>query len=419
MTSQPIARARWVRSLTAVTATVVTSAAMIAGTALTAAADPPVTQQAVLIKDKSPYSFSYYEHINGIGQGDKVCYYGGASLCAKYPPNRGKVSYSVKLYRLKEREKRYDYYFVDVTARTSARKGGGDKGRMSVTIDPTSKINYSTNVYSKSKLKGGCHSYPLEIGVSMGPINVGTTVANFSTCDKADVHTTRLKSDAVRYDIYSLNRFRTFTMQKWVRVAGGLEAHLRGQDGLEGRRLHGDAASGDGVRERQDEVEDDQDQRPVVAAEPRRPRVVLTTTASVDGRVTLSRSERLLDPGVHARWQGAWTSDVEDLIARRRRWLEDRYAPTVVLEGSGTFVADDVVSPVGRGCGEGRCARRGRPSAATGVGSVVRRRRRSGTDRLAVHRRRGDRAAGPDLWVDPGRLPEAAAGAGCRLPGGR
>jgi len=69
----------------------------------------------------------------------------------------------VKLYRLKEREKRYDYYFVDVTAKTYARKGDGDKGRMSVTIDPTSKINYSTNVYSKSKLKSGCHSYPLNL----------------------------------------------------------------------------------------------------------------------------------------------------------------------------------------------------------------------------------------------------------------
>src|SRR6478752_2963763 len=220
MTPQLLARSRRLRSLAAVASAVV-CLGVVAGTALPAAADPPVTQQAVLIKDKSPYSFSYYEHIDGIGQGDKVCYYGGASLCAKYPPNRGKVGYSVKLYRLKEREKTYDYYFADVTGQTSARKGDGDKGRLSVTIDPTSKINYSTNVYSKGKVKSGCHNYPLNIGVSMGPIGVGTTVANFSTCDKADVHTSRLSSDAVRYDIYSLNRFRTFSMQKWVRVKAG------------------------------------------------------------------------------------------------------------------------------------------------------------------------------------------------------
>jgi 2,5-diamino-6-(ribosylamino)-4(3H)-pyrimidinone 5'-phosphate reductase len=78
---------------------------------------------------------------------------------------------------------------------------------------------------------------------------------------------------------------------------------------------------------------------------PPRPRVVLTTTASVDGRVTLTPSERLLDPGVHARWQAAWPTDVEDLIEQRRRWLEACYAPTVVLEGSGTFVAGDAPSP--------------------------------------------------------------------------
>lgn len=76
-----------------------------------------------------------------------------------------------------------------------------------------------------------------------------------------------------------------------------------------------------------------------------RPRVVLTTTASVDGRVTPTRSERLLDPDVQARWRAAWPDDVEHLIDQRRQWLEERYSPTVVLEGSGTFVATDAVSP--------------------------------------------------------------------------
>lgn len=75
-----------------------------------------------------------------------------------------------------------------------------------------------------------------------------------------------------------------------------------------------------------------------------RPRVVLTTTASVDGRVTLTQSERLLDPGVHARWQQAWPTDVEHLIEQRRRWIEERYAPTVTLEGSGTFVSSEATS---------------------------------------------------------------------------
>ena len=76
-----------------------------------------------------------------------------------------------------------------------------------------------------------------------------------------------------------------------------------------------------------------------------RPRVVLTTTASVDGRVTLTKSERLLDPDVSARWRAAWPADVEPLIEQRRSWIEAHHAPKVVLEGSGTFVADNTTSP--------------------------------------------------------------------------
>ena len=204
-----------------------TSVALLTGTAAPAAADPTVTQQAVLIKDKSPYKLTYHEHIDGIGQGDEVCYFGAGDGCAKYPPNAGKVNYSVKMYRLKERERRYDYYFVDVTANTYARKGDGDKGRMSITLDPTSKVNLTTNVYSKNTLKDDCHTYPLEIGVGLGPFSAGTTVANFSTCDKADIHTTKLASNAVRYDIYSLNRFRNWTVQKWVRVAKGAKPRFK------------------------------------------------------------------------------------------------------------------------------------------------------------------------------------------------
>ncbi|MGB7979409.1 MAG: dihydrofolate reductase family protein [Candidatus Nanopelagicales bacterium] len=80
-----------------------------------------------------------------------------------------------------------------------------------------------------------------------------------------------------------------------------------------------------------------------------RPRVVLTTTASVDGRVTLTGSERLLDQNVAARWRAAWPDDVEGLIDQRRSWIEAHYAPTVVLEGSGTFVPGDATSPWSEG----------------------------------------------------------------------
>jgi hypothetical protein len=72
-----------------------------------------------------------------------------------------------------------------------------------------------------------------------------------------------------------------------------------------------------------------------------RPRVIVSVTATADGRVTLSRGERLLDDGPSQRWKAAWPPDAGDLLARRAAAIEQRHHPTVVLEGSGTFVADD------------------------------------------------------------------------------
>lgn len=79
---------------------------------------------------------------------------------------------------------------------------------------------------------------------------------------------------------------------------------------------------------------------------PARPRVIVSVVATADGRITLGRTERLLDPDVARRWQEAWPPDVEELLARRTASIEARHRPTVVLEGSGTFVADDAVPPV-------------------------------------------------------------------------
>jgi len=73
----------------------------------------------------------------------------------------------------------------------------------------------------------------------------------------------------------------------------------------------------------------------------RRPRVIVSSTASLDGRITFSRQERLLSPDVTQRWQSHWPPDVPELMAQRTADIEDRYHPTVVMEGSGTFVSDD------------------------------------------------------------------------------
>jgi 2,5-diamino-6-(ribosylamino)-4(3H)-pyrimidinone 5'-phosphate reductase len=62
---------------------------------------------------------------------------------------------------------------------------------------------------------------------------------------------------------------------------------------------------------------------------------VLKTTASVDGRITLGRHQRLLDPAVSERW------DSIQVVGS----FPDRPASHVVLEGSGSFVDVDAEAP--------------------------------------------------------------------------
>ena len=75
-----------------------------------------------------------------------------------------------------------------------------------------------------------------------------------------------------------------------------------------------------------------------------RPRVIVSVTATADGRVTLSRMERLLDDGPNLRWKATWPPDAGELLTRRAAAIEQRHHPTVVFEGSGTFVAGDAGS---------------------------------------------------------------------------
>lgn len=74
---------------------------------------------------------------------------------------------------------------------------------------------------------------------------------------------------------------------------------------------------------------------------PQRPRVIVSSTASLDGRVTFTQNELLLGPEVRRRWHALWPPDVPELIALRSADIQDRYAPTVFLEGSGSFVPYD------------------------------------------------------------------------------
>ena len=72
-----------------------------------------------------------------------------------------------------------------------------------------------------------------------------------------------------------------------------------------------------------------------------RPRVVVSLTASVDGRVTFNRSSTLMDPDAAALWQSIIPAGARRLLDERRRWVESHHGHQMVLEGSGTFVTDD------------------------------------------------------------------------------
>ena len=73
-----------------------------------------------------------------------------------------------------------------------------------------------------------------------------------------------------------------------------------------------------------------------------RPRVVVSVTASVDGRVTVGRDRLLLSEEAGSMWRSIRPAGADAVAAARTALLEELYAPTAILEGSGTFVTADV-----------------------------------------------------------------------------
>ena len=78
----------------------------------------------------------------------------------------------------------------------------------------------------------------------------------------------------------------------------------------------------------------------VRAAHSARPRLVVSVTASVDGRVTLSRASKLLDEAARKTWASIHPGSADEVFTARHAEIERRYAPEVILEGSGSFAAD-------------------------------------------------------------------------------
>jgi len=72
-----------------------------------------------------------------------------------------------------------------------------------------------------------------------------------------------------------------------------------------------------------------------------RARVVVSVTASVDGRVTLGRDRLLLSEEAGRVWHSMHPAGADAVYEARTALLEELYAPTAILEGSGTFVTAD------------------------------------------------------------------------------
>ncbi len=71
------------------------------------------------------------------------------------------------------------------------------------------------------------------------------------------------------------------------------------------------------------------------------PRVIITTTASVDGRIALSKDSLLLQPETARRWAVMKPPNTDEVLGARR----DEYGSHVTLEGSGSFI-DDNADPI-------------------------------------------------------------------------
>ncbi|MGI8417258.1 MAG: dihydrofolate reductase family protein [Nakamurella sp.] len=68
------------------------------------------------------------------------------------------------------------------------------------------------------------------------------------------------------------------------------------------------------------------------------PRVVVTATMSIDGRIALWPNRILLEPEVGAAWSALETPGATSLLQERQRPLTDRFGSTMaVLSGSGSF----------------------------------------------------------------------------------
>lgn len=208
------------RSLTLLVASVLAVTALIGMPG--ARADISYAQQVVLRNDPGPF----YETYTSFRDGAKNCSTPPGPCGWPYSTARGKLTIMPRTYKLKEQNRTYDYYVVDLSVRTSDRSGAKDWAYLEATVQSTQAVNYATYSLGKSTV-GGCKSYPIDIAAGWGPLSAGTTVGSF----RVNCVDTWISRDAIsrgqRYHVTNLNGVTYVSFQRFVRVAAGTKPSFR------------------------------------------------------------------------------------------------------------------------------------------------------------------------------------------------
>jgi hypothetical protein len=183
-----------------------------------ARADVAISQQVVMIRDAGPFKVNYREAYVTPG-GYLGTIYGFAT---------GTLTYSMKVYKLKEGVKKYDYFLLDVTSQTSNRKG--DHGRATFRLGTDDKVNYTNYSTAVKDSPSDCKTFPLNVSGTVWPgVSLGTTVGHIKTCGKDFSMSTATSTTTRAFVTKRLNHSRQVTTQKWIRVAAGKRPDFRFQ----------------------------------------------------------------------------------------------------------------------------------------------------------------------------------------------
>lgn len=138
--------------------------------------------------------------------------------------------YDFNVYHLVESESDWDCYLLSATAKRKV--AGGNWAfpniRISLTTFPGFKHNKATYTGGRSTFKKSCHTYPVNLGASYGPVSAGTTVTEIKSCNDNPKVTRslghKLNNGTYRtglYTVYAASQLPRVGMQKWIRVPEG------------------------------------------------------------------------------------------------------------------------------------------------------------------------------------------------------